>query len=107
MSNILLRGTPWTQTASGTIIAVATQAGVANQTLYVTDVTASADSGTATVVITAGSTIIWQDRIGNTAAYEHSFATPLPGVTGTTINVTVKGNGATNANVSGVILDNT
>jgi hypothetical protein len=109
MSNVIFRGTPWSQTANGSLTTVATQTGVANQTIYITDVTASSDQGTAVLVIKAGSTIIWQDRIGNTSAYEHAFVTPLPGINGTQTTATVSGTASNNSyiNIAGVIIDNT
>lgn len=98
----LMYGTPFSATATGSSTATATVTGVPGVRFFVTDVTGSSDLAGATIQIKSGSTVIWQDRISNTAAYEHQFAIPLPCTAGSTLTVVVTGTSLSNANVSGV-----
>lgn len=103
----LAHGAPFSQTATHATSAVATQTGVANQRIYVTDISGSSDKAGALILVKDGSTTIWQDRISSTAAYSHSFRTPLPVSVGGTLTVTVDGTAIANSNVVGVILNQT
>lgn len=97
-------GTPYSATANHSTSAVATQTGVTNVRTFITDITGSSDKAGAKILVKNGTTVIWQDRIGNTGAYEHVFSTPLNGTTGADVSVTVDGTAECNANVAGYTL---
>lgn len=94
-------GTPITATNTGSSSTTATVTGVVGVTYYVTDVSASSDLAGATINIKDGSTIIWQDRISNTAPAVYQFSTPLRCTMGNTLTVVVTGTSLSNCNVSG------
>lgn len=94
-------GSPIEATNAGTTTATASVTGVATSTYYVTDVSGSSDKAGATLEIKDGSTIIWEEVIGNTTPYEHTFDIPLKCTLGNTISVVVTGTSASNANFSG------
>ncbi len=101
------RGTPWKQTASGAASAVATQVGVANQTIYLTDLSGSSDKAGATITVKSGvSTVIYNNRIGNTNAFSVQFSEPL-NVASFSLSATVTGTNVANVNMSGFIINNT
>lgn len=101
MSDILKFGTPFQQTATGSTAAYASQTGVANTRIYITDISGSSDSTGATITVQDGSTPIWQDRIG-TSPYTKSFVTPLKATSGNSVTVAVTGTSVANANLVGV-----
>ena len=101
MENKIQFGTPIFATAASTTSAAAVVAGVAGTTLYITDVSGSSDLAGATLQVTNGSTVIWQERISNTTPYQHSFLQPLTCTVGNSATVTVTGTSASNANFSG------
>ncbi len=94
-------GTPISATATHATSAVATVTGVTGSTYFVTDISGSSDKAGALILVKDGSTLIWQDRVSNTAAYEHTFSTPLACTSGATLTVTVDGTAACYANVAG------
>ena len=105
MANIQ-RGTPWSQTGTSGTQIIITQTGVALKTVYITDITASSDMGTAVVIVKDGSTTIWQDRIGNAGAYMKQFVSPLSATMGNSVTVTVNGATVCYANASGYVINN-
>jgi hypothetical protein len=88
-----------TNTASGNV--TATVAAVAGTTFYITDVSGSSDLAGAVLKIEDGSTVIWQDRIGNTSAVSYQFNTPLACTMGNAVNIVVTGTSLANANIAG------
>lgn len=96
-------GTPLYATATGTSSAVATLTAVAGKSIYGSVVTGSSDLTGATLQIKDGSTVIWQDRISNTAAYYIQWDLPIASSVGNTLSVTVTGTSASNANISGYV----
>lgn len=88
--------------ASGSATAV--QAGTSGRSLYVTDVSASSDRGTAIAQIKDNATVIWQDRISNTSPYILQFKVPLRISAGSAVSVTVDGVGTAFANISGYLI---
>lgn len=105
------RGVPFNVTATAAGNATATQTGVANQTIYVTDISGSSDKAGATVQVKDGTTVIWQTQIMQTAAgsswYGFNFLTPLKLTIGNSLNVVTTGTGYADANASGFIINNT
>lgn len=102
MSEISRFGVPFSQTATGATAAYASQTGVANVRIYVTDISGSSDSTGATITVQDGTTPIWQDRIGSTSAYTKSFVTPLKATSGNSVTVAVTGAAVAAANLAGV-----
>lgn len=105
MTNKQLHSTPFQITSTHATAAVCTKTGVTNQTFYVTDVSASSDSGSATIVIKDGSTTLWQNKIG-TSIYNFNFEQPIQGTNGGTLTVTVTGSTVCNSNVAGFVVNN-
>jgi len=102
-------GTPFSKTATHATDAVATQTGVALQTHYITDLSASSDKAGSIVLVKDGTTTIWQDIVGAVGSgghYEISFITPLKATAGADISVTIDGTAACKANMSGFTLNN-
>lgn len=100
-------GTPFQKTATHATSAVCTQTGVANQSIYVTDISGSSDKSGSLILVKDGSMVIWQDIVGSTTAYNHTFMQPIRVSSGATLTVTVDGTAACNSNVSGFISNNT
>ncbi len=98
------RGVPFAATNSGGP-ATATQTGVAKQSIYVTDVSGSSDLSTATLSVKDGTTVIWEEKIGNTMPYQHTFAVPLKITSGANASVVVTATITAYANIAGVIID--
>lgn len=98
-------GAVFAQTATGTTSAVATQAANANGTskIYITDISGSSDLAGATIIVKAGSTTIWQDRVSNTGAYVMNLTTPLVVPAGQAATITVTGTSLSNANFAGYV----
>ena len=94
-------GTPVFATATASGAATATVTGVAGVTLYATDVSGSSDLSGATIQIKDGSTVIWQDRVSNTAPVSYQFQTPLQCTMGNSLVVVVTGTSYGAANVAG------
>ena len=94
-------GTPFQGTATNATSAVVTVSGVVGKTIYVTDISGSSDKAGALILVKDGSTTIWQDRISSTAAYQHSFSTPLKVTMAADLTVTVDGTAIANSNVAG------
>ena len=94
-------GTPYSATASGTTSATTTIT-ASGQTIYVTDISVSSDLASALMQIKDGSTVIWQDDIGNLIPYHHSFKTPLRTTPGNNLVVTITGTSACYVNVAGI-----
>lgn len=98
-------GAPWGVTATDTSSAVATKTGVAGQNHYVTDIAGSSDKAGALLLVKQGTTVIWQVQLATTAAginaFSHTFASPLMGVAGALVSVTVDGTSAAYANIAG------
>lgn len=102
-------GTPFSQTATSATSAVATQTGVVGQTFYVTDIAGSSDKSGSLLLVKQGTTIIWQVQLATTAAgnnsFQEHFSTPLAGVSGGLVSVTVDGTSACYANLAGFIIN--
>ena len=98
-------GTPYSVTAAGTTTVTATVTGVANTAIYITDVDVSTDIVGAVMLVSQGSTVLWQDRILNSAAglavYGKTFSTPLVGAPGASVTVSITGTTYCSANVAG------
>ena len=101
MFPIQSRGQSYFVTASSVVVAAATVTAATNITHYITDLSGSSDLATSKIVVKDGSTIVWQDRIGNTAAYNRSFVQPLRMTKGNAATVTVDGTTVCNVNVAG------
>lgn len=97
-------GTPLFATATSATSAVATLTGVAGQTIYGVTITGSSDKAGALALVKDGTTVIWQDRISNTAAYWLEFQLPIKATVGASLSVTVDGTAMCNANISGYII---
>ena len=100
------RGTPFKQTATHATSAVATQTGVANTTIYITDISGSSDKAGALLLVKDGTTVIWQDIIGSTVAYHYGFIEPLAITTGASASITVDGTSLCKSNIAGFIINN-
>lgn len=98
-------GTPFGVTATDSTSAVATKAAVAGTQHYVTDISGSSDKAGSLLLVKQGSTVIWQVQLATSAAgmnaFSHTFASPLAGVVGGTVSVTVDGTSACYANIAG------
>ena len=98
-------GTPFSKTATHATAAVASHAGVANKTYYITDIIASTYKAGALMLFKQVTTIIWQSQVAATAAgnlsYEHTFSTPLRGASGALVSVEIDGTAVCHANIAG------
>ena len=101
-------GAPISATATHATSAVASVAGVTDSIHYITDIAASTDKAGALLLVKQGTTVIWQLQLAATAAgtlaYSHSFSTPLQGVAGALVSVTIDGTSVCNANIAGFTL---
>lgn len=101
-------GTPFSATATHATSAVATQTGAAGLVSYITDIAGSSDKAGSLLLVKQGSTVIFQVQLASTAAgmnaFSHSFVTPLQGIAGGDVSVTVDGTSACKANISGYTL---
>lgn len=98
-------GTPIFATATSATSAVATLSGVADSTIYGYTITGSSDKAGAQAILKDGTTVIWRDRISNTAAYWVSFADlPIPATSGADLSLTVDGTAVCFANIYGYII---
>lgn len=98
-------GQAFSETASHATSAVASHAAVVGKTYYVTDIAASTDKAGALLLVKQGTTVIFQLQLAATAAgstaFAHSFKSPLKGVTGALVSVTIDGTSVCNANIVG------
>lgn len=98
-------GTPFSVSVTNGTSAVASFAGVAGHTNYVTDISGSSDKAGALLIVKQGTTIIWEVQLATTAAginaFSHTFATPLASAVGALVSVTVDGTSACYANIAG------
>ena len=99
----LALGTPFSATDTDATAAVASQAGVAGVTHYVTDICASSDKAEAILLVKDGTTVIWQVQI-STTPFSHSFVIPLKGSVGVAVSVEIDGTAACKANIAGVTI---
>lgn len=99
-------GTPFTAVSTGTATAIATYTVGSTQTIFITDIVASSDKGTATCIIQSGSTTIWNDRISNTMPYIVNLIQPIPCSVGATLTATVTGASVAYINISGFLGNN-
>jgi hypothetical protein len=101
----IYNGTPYSVTATNASSAVATQTGVAGQFQYITDIAGSSDKAGSLLLVKQGSTVIWQVQLATSAAginaFSHTFASPLVGIAGGSVSVTVDGTSACYANIAG------
>ena len=101
-------GTPFSVTATHATAAVASQTGVAGLIYYITDIAASSDKAGALLLVKQGTTIIWQVQVATTAAgintHSHRFSTPLNGVSGGLVSVSIDGTAVCDANIAGYSL---
>jgi len=98
-------GKPFSATATHATSAVATQTGVALQTIYITDISGSSDKSGALILVKDGATVIWQDIV-NAGNYRMNFLTPLKVTVGANASVTVDGTSDCKSNIAGFILNN-
>ena len=109
MLNKLQHGQAFSVTATGTTAATATQAAVVGKTYYITDIMCSSDKNDANVLVKQGTTVIWQATLDTVATgnntISHSFQTPLVGVEGALVSVTIDGTSSADANIAGIILE--
>lgn len=96
-------GLPYSQTASGTTSAVATQTGTVGKKSYITDISASSDKAGSIILVKDGTTVIWQDIVG-AGNYRHQFSEFLRGSDGADVSVTIDGTSVCKANLAGYIL---
>lgn len=98
-------GTPFSETATHATSAVASHTGATGRTYYITDISGSSDKAGALLLVKQGTTVIWQVQLAATAAgnlaFTHQFSTPLKGVSGALVSVTVDGTSVCNANIAG------
>lgn len=103
------RGTWWSQTATGTSSATATEVAVVGKTHYVTDFFCASDKADAIIQIKQGTTVIWQSTLDTPSTsndhHHHSFQTPLKGAADALVSVTIDGTSSADANLSGFTLD--
>lgn len=108
MLNKLQHAEPFSVTDAGTSSATATQAAVEGKTYYITDFMCSSDKNSANVLIKQGTTTIWQATLDTVATgnntIQHSFQSPLVGVKGALVSVTIDGTSSADANLAGFIL---
>lgn len=107
MNNNQLFGDRVTATSIGSPGAVATLLAVTNGFNYVTDIAGSSDKAGSKIVVKDGSTVIWQNFLGQgtgTLVFQQSFQTPLRGSKGTLLTVTVDNTTNGTANVAGYTL---
>ena len=108
MLNKLLHAEPFSVTATGTASATATKAAVTGKTYYVTDIMCSSDKDAANVLVKQGTTTLWQATLDTAATgnntISHSFQSPLAGVKGALVSVTIDGTASADANIAGFIL---
>lgn len=97
-------GASFSVTANNATSAVATKAGVSSKKHFAVDISGSSDKAGAKILVKDGTTVIWQDRISSTGAYEHTFSQPLSASVGADLSVTVDGTAECNANISGYTL---
>lgn len=95
-------------TASNGTSAVATQSGTSGSVTYITDIAGSSDKAGSILTVKQGTTVIWEVQLATTAAginaFEEHFETPLQGVVGGAVSVTVDGTSLCKANIAGFIL---
>jgi len=98
-------GQPFSETATHGTSAVASHAGVAGKTFYITDISASTDKAGALLLVKQGTTVIWQLQLAASAAgnlaHSHVFKSPLKGAIGALVSVTIDGTTVCNANIAG------
>lgn len=101
-------GTPFAVTATHATSAVASNAGVAGSTHYITDVAGSSDKAGSLLLVKQGTTVVFQVQLATTAAginaFSHSFKTPIAATAGALVSVTVDGTSACYSNISGYTL---
>ncbi len=95
-------------TASNGTSAVATQSGITGSTMYITDIAGSSDKAGSLLTVKQGTTVIWEVQLATTAAginaFDEQFESPLPGVSGGAVSVTVDGTSLCKANIAGYYL---
>lgn len=94
-------GEAFSQTATGTTSATATQSASSGHSHYITDISASSDKAGAVVLVKNGTTVIWAAIIDANSSYNHSFVTPLKGTAGNLVSVTVDGTSVCKSNLAG------
>src|SRR5688572_25518090 len=96
-------GDPFAVTATHATAAVASNAGVAGKTHYITNVSVSSDKAGALLLVKQGTTTIWQLQVG--ASKESiSFPVPLAGAAGALVSAEIDGTSACKANIAGYTL---
>lgn len=99
------KGAPVSATATHATSAVSTITGVSGSTMYITDVAGSSDKAGSLLLVKQGTTVVFQVQLATTAAgmnaFHHSFASPIPGVSGGSVSVTVDGTSACYSNIGG------
>ncbi len=91
------RGIPFSATASGTSIAVATVSGTTGAYYFVTDISGTSSGTAGTWTLVGGSTILWQGA-GNV---NYLFSEPLLVGKGNSVIFTMNGTTTTYANITG------
>lgn len=107
-NNSPLRGTPFSVYATHATSAVASSAGTAGWTQYITDIAGSSDKAGSLLTVKQGTTVVWEVQLATTAAginaFSHSFSTPIPSALGALVSVTVDGTSVCKANIAGYAL---
>lgn len=102
-------GDPFSVSVTHSTAAVASKAGVAGKVHYVTDISGSTDKAGALLEVKQGTTVIWQVQLATTAAginaFTHQFSSPLSGVDGGLVSISVTGTSACYANIAGFTLN--
>lgn len=103
-----LFGTPVSATATNATSAVATVAGITGSTMYITDIAGSSDKAGSILVVKQGTTTVFEVQLATTAAgnnsFQKTFSSPIPGVSGSSVSVTVDGTALCKANIGGFYL---
>lgn len=108
MQQKLQHAVPFAVTTSHATSAVANQAGVTGSIHYITDISGSSDKAGSLLIVKQGTTTVYEIQLATTAAginaFEHTFSSPIPGVAGGLVSVTVDGTSLCKANIGGFTL---
>ena len=101
--NKLEHGAPINATATHATAAVASVAGAAGKTHYITNVAASSDKSGSIMLVKQGTTTLWQVQVG-VGSFSQAFSPALAAVSGALVSVEIDGTSACKANINGFTL---